>query len=84
MAPGSEAALAALFGALTVATTLNINGAELFNAALLAAQWDQTLVQEAVPGAAAFLAILGALLRRRRRRPLLLRLPLTLAERLQP
>lgn len=60
VAPGSEAALAAAFGALTVATTLNINGAELFNAALLAVQWDPALVQEAVPGAAAFLAVLGA------------------------
>ena len=35
---GAEAGLATAFGAATVATTLNIFGAELFNAALLTAQ----------------------------------------------
>lgn len=57
--PLPEPALAALLGLTTVATTLNINGAELFNAALLTVSWDPAAVTEALPGTAAFLAILG-------------------------
>lgn len=57
--PLPEPALAALLGLTTVATTLNINGAELFNAALLTVGWDPAAVSEALPGTAAFLAILG-------------------------
>lgn len=57
--PLPEPALAALLGLTTVATTLNINGAELFNAALLTVGWDPAAVTEALPGTAAFLAILG-------------------------
>ena len=57
--PASEALLALLFGVTTLATTLNINGAELFNAALLTVGWDPEAVQGAVPGTLAFLSILG-------------------------
>lgn len=56
--PLAEPALAVGFGAFTLATTLNIFGAEIFNAALLTAQWDPELVAGAAPGAAAFLGIL--------------------------
>ena len=59
MQPASEALLALLFGVTTLATTLNINGAELFNAALLTVGWDPEAVQGAVPGTLAFLSILG-------------------------
>ena len=57
--PASEALLALLFGVTTLATTLNINGAELFNAALLTVGWDPEAVLGAVPGTLAFLSILG-------------------------
>ena len=57
--PASEALLALLFGVTALATTLNINGAELFNAALLTVGWDPEAVQGAVPGTLAFLSILG-------------------------
>lgn len=60
--PPAEAALAAAFGAATLATTFNINGGELFNAALLSAQWDAAAVASALPASAAFLAILSELL----------------------
>ncbi|EFN52941.1 hypothetical protein CHLNCDRAFT_137300 [Chlorella variabilis] len=55
----AETGLALLLGACTLATTLNINGAELFNAALLTVGWDPELVALAVPGTLAFLAILA-------------------------
>ena len=59
--PLAESLLAALLGATTIATTLNINGAELFNAALLTAKFDPDLIQQAfVPGTLATMAILGA------------------------
>lgn len=57
--PPAELALAAAFGAATLATTLNTFDAQLFNAALLTAQWDPEAVAGAAPGAAAFLGILG-------------------------
>ena len=62
VSPTNEALLAAVFGATTLATTLNIFGAELFNAALLEVGWDPAAVQSALPGTAAFLTILGTLL----------------------
>ncbi|KAL4425048.1 hypothetical protein ABPG77_001826 [Micractinium sp. CCAP 211/92] len=58
--PLPEPALAAALGAATLATTLNINGAELFNAALLTVGWDPEAAAAALPGTLAFLAILGA------------------------
>ncbi len=60
--PLPEPALAAALGAATLATTLNINGAELFNAALLTVGWDPEAAAAALPGTLAFLAILGELL----------------------
>ena len=58
--PIAELSLAILLGATTIATTFNIFGAELFDAALLSAQFDSALVTEAVPGVLATFAILLA------------------------
>lgn len=57
--PLPEPALAAGLGAATLATTANINGGELFNAALLTVGWDPEALAGALPGTLAFLAILG-------------------------
>ncbi|KAI3424741.1 hypothetical protein D9Q98_008130 [Chlorella vulgaris] len=59
VAPGTEAGLALLFGATSIATTLNINGAELFNAALLTVGWEPEAAAAALPGTLAFLAIMA-------------------------
>jgi membrane-associated protease RseP (regulator of RpoE activity) len=56
--PTVEFLLALGLGLTTIATTLNINGAELFNAALLTAKFDPELVSAAIPGTVATLAIL--------------------------
>jgi Zn-dependent protease len=56
----AEAALAVLLCGVTVATTLNTFGAELFNAALLTANYNTELVQAALPGTVATLTILAA------------------------
>lgn len=60
--PGAaEAALAALFGATTVLTTLNVNASgTLFNLALLAVNPDPSIALSALPGTAALLAVLAA------------------------
>lgn len=58
--PTAEVALALGLGLTTIATTLNINGAELFNAALLIAKFDPTLIASAVPATIATLGILAA------------------------
>lgn len=54
-----QALLAAGLGAATVLTTLNINGAGLFNFVLLTFGFDAERVAAAVPGTLALLAILG-------------------------
>ncbi|PSC68193.1 putative zinc metalloprotease chloroplastic isoform X1 [Micractinium conductrix] len=59
LGPLPEQLLAAGLGLASVATTLNIFGADLFNAALLTANWDAAAVAAAAPGAAAFVGILG-------------------------
>ena len=57
-----EALLAVVFGATTVATTLNVNAAgALFNAALLTINPDPQLLMATLPGTAAFFAVLGVL-----------------------
>jgi membrane-associated protease RseP (regulator of RpoE activity) len=56
--PTVELLLALGLGLTTIATTLNINAAELFNAALLTAKFDPELVSNAIPGTVATLAIL--------------------------
>jgi len=58
--PTVELLLALGLGATSIATTLNINGAEIFNAALLTAKFDPELVSAAIPGTIATLAILLA------------------------
>lgn len=58
--PAAESFLAVVLGIATICTTLNVNGAELFDAALLTAKFDPTLVTGALPASVAFLAILGA------------------------
>ncbi|KAG7669072.1 hypothetical protein Ndes2526B_g00791 [Nannochloris sp. 'desiccata'] len=58
--PTVELLLSLGLGFITIATTLNINGAELFNAALLTVKFDPELVSAAIPGTAAALAILLA------------------------
>ena len=63
LGPLPEQLLAAGLGLASVATTLNIFGADLFNAALLTANWDAAAVAAAAPGAAAFVGILGGLAR---------------------
>ena len=59
VSPSAETALAIGLAATTVATTLNINDAELFNAALLVAKFDPNLIASALPATLATLAILG-------------------------
>jgi hypothetical protein len=58
--PTVELLLALGLGLTTIATTLNINGAELFDAALLTAKFDPELISAAIPGTLATLAILFA------------------------
>lgn len=58
--PVAEAALAVVLGGVSVVTTLNVMGAELFNAALLTARYDPELVAAALPGTVATLAIIAA------------------------
>lgn len=58
--PGAELALSIALGLATVATTLNINDAQLFNAALLEAKFDPALVSAALPPALVTLGILAA------------------------
>lgn len=58
--PLTEGLLAVFLGIGTICTTLNVNGAELFNAALLTVKFDPTLVTSALPASIAFLTVLGA------------------------
>lgn len=60
VSPIAETALAVTLGGMTIATTLNIMGAELFNAAFLTGKLDSDLISAAVPGTMAFLTILAA------------------------
>lgn len=58
--PIPDGVLCLMFGIISLITTLNINDAQIFNAALLIAKFDPTLVAAAAPGSIAFLVSLVA------------------------